>query len=139
MSKICKKGYMEMTKKIYLETLKSALGRSILHYLFHCGHLLFTWKTRCRLKFHFGEFDRSEISTEVSFTTPEVMWTLMIKLPHTEVKFYPEVKSLTGLSSLRVSCKCALNLAIFIRTKKLLFFNLYSSVKLGFLIVTKRP
>ena len=58
---------------------------------------------------------------------------------HTEVKFYPEVKSLTGLSSLRVSCKCARNLAIFIRTKKLLFLNLYSSVKLSFLIVTKRP
>ena len=32
MSKICKKGYMEMTKKIYLETLKSVLGRSISHY-----------------------------------------------------------------------------------------------------------
>ena len=30
--------------------------------------------------------------------TPEVMWTLIIKLPHTEVKFYPEVKSQTGLS-----------------------------------------
>ena len=26
-----KKWYMEMTKKIYLKTLKSALGRSILH------------------------------------------------------------------------------------------------------------
>ena len=31
--KYVKKGHMEMTKKIYLETLKSALGRSILHYL----------------------------------------------------------------------------------------------------------
>ena len=30
--KYVKKGYMEMTKKIYLETLKSVLGRSILHY-----------------------------------------------------------------------------------------------------------
>ena len=30
--KYLKKGYMEMTKKIYLETLKSALGRSIYHY-----------------------------------------------------------------------------------------------------------
>ena len=28
-----------------------------------------------------------------------------MKLPHTEVKFYPEVKSETGLSSLWVSCK----------------------------------
>ena len=30
--KYVKKGYMEMTKKIYLETLKSALGCSIYHY-----------------------------------------------------------------------------------------------------------
>ena len=48
--------------------------------------------------------------TEVSFTTPEVMWTLIMKLPHTKVKFYPEVKSQTGLSSLWVSCKRALRL-----------------------------
>ena len=53
---------------------------------------------------------RFEICTEVSFTTPEVMWTLIVKLPHTEVKFYPEVKSQTGLSSLRVSCKRAIRL-----------------------------
>ena len=32
-----------------------------------------------------------------------------MKLPHTEVKFYPEVKSQTGLISLRVSCKRALS------------------------------
>ena len=31
--------------------------------------------------------------------------TLIMKLPHTEVKFYPEFKSQTSLSSLRVSCK----------------------------------
>ena len=31
-----------------------------------------------------------------------------MKLPHTEVKFYPEVKSQNVLSSLRVSCKRAL-------------------------------
>ena len=30
------------------------------------------------------------------------------EVTHTEVKFYPEVKSQTGLSSLRVSCKRAL-------------------------------
>ena len=30
--KYVKTGYMEMTKKIYLETLKIALGRSILQY-----------------------------------------------------------------------------------------------------------
>ena len=30
--KICKKGHIEMAKKIYLETLKSAPERSIFHY-----------------------------------------------------------------------------------------------------------
>ena len=77
--------------------------------LFHCGHLLFTWKTHCGLKFHFGQIDQSEICTEVSFTSPKLMWTLIMKLPYTEVKLYPEVKSQTGLSSLWVSCKCAQN------------------------------
>ena len=42
------------------------------------------------------------------FHYARVMWTLIMKLPHTEVKFYPEVKSQTGLSSVRVSCKRAL-------------------------------
>ena len=49
------------------------------------------------MKFHFGQFDQSEICTEVSFTMPEVMWTVIMKLPHTKVKFYPEVKSQTSL------------------------------------------
>ena len=59
--------------------------------------LMFTWKTHCGLKFHFG------LCTEVSFTPPEDMWTLIIKLPRTEVKFYPEVKSQTCLSYEKVS------------------------------------
>ena len=33
-----------------------------------------------------------------------------MELPYTEVKFHPEVKSQTGLSSLWVSCKRALSL-----------------------------
>ena len=77
--------------------------------LFHCRHLLFTWKTHCGLKFHFGQIDQSEICTEVNFTSPKLVWTLIIKLPYTEVKFYPEVKSQASLSSLRVSCKRAQN------------------------------
>ena len=63
------------------------------------------------MKFRLGQFDRSEILTEVSFTNPKVMRTLIMKLNQTEVKFYPEVKSQTGLSSLLVSCKRALILA----------------------------
>ena len=64
-------------------------------------------KTHCGLKFHFGQFEWIEICTKVSFTPPEVMWMLIMKLPHTEVKFYPEVKYQTGLSSIWVSCKRA--------------------------------
>ena len=41
-------------------------------------YLLFTWKTHCGLKFHFHQIDRSEICTEVSFTSTEVTWTLII-------------------------------------------------------------
>ena len=73
---------------------------------------MFTWKTHCGLKFHLGQFDWSEICTEVSFNPPEVMWTLIMELLCIEVKFYPEVNSQTGLSSLRVSCKRALRAII---------------------------
>ena len=51
---------------------------------------------------------RFEICTEVTSTSPELVRMLIIKLPYTKVKFYHEVKSQTGLSSLRVSCKRAL-------------------------------
>ena len=54
------------------------------------------------------EFSWSEICTEVSFTSPETMWMLIRKLPHTKLKFYPEVKSQTSLSSLWYSSKCVL-------------------------------
>ena len=40
-----------------------------------------------------------------------------MKLPHTEVKFYPEVKFQTGLSSLRVSYKRALKYGLFKNTR----------------------
>ena len=46
-----------------------------------------------------------------------------MKLPHTEVKFYPEVKSQTGLSSLRVLCKRALTVIIHLNRKFLFMFN----------------
>ena len=72
------------------------------------AYLLFTWKSHCGLKFHFGQIDQSEICTEVSFNYPELMGTLIIKLPYSKVKFYTKVKSQTSLSSLWVSCKRAL-------------------------------
>ena len=40
--KYVKKGYMKMTKKIYLEPLKSVLGQSILHYCWLCQILPIT-------------------------------------------------------------------------------------------------
>ena len=55
-----------------------------------------------------GGGDQSKNCAEVSFTSPERTRTLMMKLPYMEVKFYPEVKSQTGLSSLWVSCKLTL-------------------------------
>ena len=90
--------------------------------LFCYEHLLFTWKTHCGLKFHFGH-----CFPEMSFTTPEVMWTLTMKLPRTELKFYPEVKSQTGLSSLRAlwgqftgeNSHCTINLIDFVTSPSL--------------------
>ena len=38
--KYVKKGYMEMTKKTYLETLKSVLGHSVLHYPYYLTNCL---------------------------------------------------------------------------------------------------
>ena len=73
------------------------------------GHLLFIWKTCYRLIFHFEQIDWSEICTKVSFTSPELMWMLIMRLSDTEVKFYPEVRSQTSLSSLWVPCKRALS------------------------------
>ena len=61
-------------------------------------------QTHCGLKFYFGLNHRSEICTELSFTLPELMRTLIMKLTYTEVK------SQTGLSTLQVSYKRALKL-----------------------------
>ena len=83
------------------------------------------------MKFHFGQYDRSEIFTEVSFTTPEVIRTLIIKLPHTEVKIYSEVKYQTGLSSLWVSCKRALINLVLISTCYSFNFHFYLQTNVG--------
>ena len=83
------------------------------------------------MKFHFGQYDRSEIFTEVSFTTPEVIRTLIMKLPHTEVKIYSEVKYQTGLSSLWVSCKLALINLVLISTCYSFNFHFYLQTNVG--------
>ena len=41
--------------------------------LFHSGHLLFTWKTHCGLKFHFGQTEQGAICVEVIFISPELI------------------------------------------------------------------
>ena len=56
------------------------------------------------MKFYFGKIERSEICTDVSFTSSEVMCTLIMELTDAEVK------SQTCLGSLRVSCKRALSI-----------------------------
>ena len=83
------------------------------------------------MKFHFGQYDRSEIFTEVSFTTPEVIRTLIMKLPHSEVKIYSEVKYQTGLSSLWVSCKRALINLVLISTCYSFNFHFYLQTNVG--------
>ena len=123
-NKCCTVGcFIKNSRKTHAHYLVTLM---ILPTLFHCGHLLFTWKTHCGLKFHFGQFDRSEICTKMSFTPPNVMWTLIMKWPYTEVKFYPKVKSQTGLSSLRVSCKCALMIEHFFLRLPTFFKNAQS-------------
>ena len=62
-----------------------------------------------RFENHFGQIDRSEICSEVNFTSPKLMLMQIIKLPYTEMKFYHEVKSETGLILVRVSCKRTLS------------------------------
>ena len=44
------------------------------------------------------------------------MWKLIMKFPYNEVKFYPEVKSQTGSSSLRVSSKPLINQMYFVQS-----------------------
>ena len=83
------------------------------------------------MKFHFGQYDRSEIFTEVSFTTPEVIRTLIMNLTHTEVKIYSEVKYQTGLSSLWVSCKRALINLVLISTCYSFNFHFYLQTNVG--------
>ena len=52
-----------------------------------------------------------------------------MKLPQTEVKFYPEFKSQTGLSSLRVSRKRALSLGLKLAQKKFFFHIWYRNLQ----------
>ena len=65
----------------------------------------------------FAVYKENSLQFEISLWSNWPKWNLhrgefrlIRKLPYTEVKFYSEVKSQTGLSSLRVSCKRALNL-----------------------------
>ena len=54
-------------------------------------------KSHCSFKFHLIKTNWSGICTEVSFTSSEVMWTLLMKLSYTDGKLYAEVKSQTNL------------------------------------------
>ena len=62
--------FLNNSSKAHVRQLANLM---ILRTLLRSGHLPFTWKTQCGLKFNFGQFDGSEIYTEVGFTMPEVM------------------------------------------------------------------
>ena len=55
----------------------------------------------------------TEVKSASSFTLPEVMWPLIMKLPNTAVNFYYEVKSQTDLSSFWV---CFLRVNVLLHT-----------------------
>ena len=64
---------------------------------------MFTWKSYAGLKFHFGQFDRYEIHTVLSFISPQFMWTQVKSWLNPEVRFSTEMKSHTVLSSFHLS------------------------------------
>ena len=66
---------------------------------------MFTWKSHAGFKFYFGQNDRYEIHTVLSFISPQFMWTQVKSWLNTEVRFSTEMKSHTGLSSFRLSCE----------------------------------
>ena len=74
------------------------------------------WSTWPKWNLHRSEFHsaRSHVNADNEVT-------------HTELKFYPEVKSQTGLSSLRVSCKRAL------RNQTMIFIKAFLLVLLFFI------
>ena len=58
----------------------------------------------------FTLYMKDSLRFEIHFTWTHLnackrMWTLIMNSTYTKMKFYPEVKSQTGLSSLRVSCE----------------------------------
>ena len=64
---------------------------------------MFTWKSHTGFKFHFGQNDRYEIHTILSFISRQFTWTQIKSWLNTEVRFSIEMKSHTGLSSFRLS------------------------------------
>ena len=88
-----------------------------------------------RLEISLRQIDRSEICTEVSFTSPEVMCVLIIKLPYTEVKFLPELKSQTGLSSLSSRNFLTIGLAWSVNAIYVLFWR--KNVSVNFILSTR--
>ena len=65
---------------------------------------MFTWKSHAGLKFHFGQNERYEIHTVLSFISPQFKWTQVKSWLNTEVRFWTQMKSHTGLRSFCLSC-----------------------------------
>ena len=73
---------------------------------------MFAWKSHPGLKFYFGQNDRYEIHTVLSFISPQFMWTQVKSWLNTEVRFSTKMKSHTGLSSFRFSCERTLRICL---------------------------
>ena len=57
--------------------------------------------------------DWYEIHTDLSFMSPQFMWTPLKSWLNTEVRFSTEMKSRTGLTSFRLSCEHTLLLSMY--------------------------
>ena len=63
------------------------------------------------LKFHFGQNDRYEIHTGLSFVLPQLIWTYVKSRLNAQVNFSAEIKSHTCSSLFRLSCERTLTTA----------------------------
>ena len=104
---ICQKDLYEIHTRIEFQT-HVRIKRNIqwvCPYSFRFGLIMFTWKSHAGLKFHFGQNDRYEIHTILSFISAQFMWTQVKSWLNIEMRFSTEMKSLNGLRLFRASCE----------------------------------
>ena len=124
MSKICKNGYMEMTKKIYLETLRSVLGRSLLHY-YWCLLIIMTI-TLLKRKSNYHIFFQITWPWRVdAISIFKIVWASQVYLASPVVwdDHYPYWKSVTWpyVDSIIISFRISLNITSFLEVTSSFF------------------